>query len=355
MNKETMPGGENDLEQVKTPEPGVDILDLEKDFINSDLDDIPEGTEGVYEEANEEKGLAIVQTREQLTRLDEKEELKEKKEKFIADIIGEKDPEKREELKKDYEQMLINEASLEVEKSESFEILSTGLADLSQAELKAKGGHFAEKVIGKIGQITDKGLYFYLPKKWKDSSGGKYLKYASSAAMVTALVAVLAPSSGAIASVGVAGYFGLKLVKTIIGAKIGGIVGAGAAKLYENLKGNKEEKMDQAKLEQAIENGEPIESVVDLIKEIENNKIKRENNKLKLALIGGLAGGLGSMSFLDLLEGATMASEFEMNAQHDNGDAIVDSAKATAKQGVGLTSGANKVIHELQRIFNLSH
>jgi hypothetical protein len=352
MNREQLPGGENSLEQINTPKAGDDILDLEKDFIDTDLDGIPEGTEDLYQNANEEKGFEIVQASEELTRLDEKEELKEKKEKFIADIIGEQDPEKKEQLKKEYEEMLINEASLETEKSESFEILSTGLADLSQAELKAKGGHFAEKVIGKIGQITDKGLYFYLPKKWKDSKGGKYLKYASSAAMVTALVAVLAPSSGAIASVGVAGYFGLKLVKTIIGAKIGGAVGVGAAKLYENLKGDKEEKMEQTKLEQAIENGDSIESVVNLIKEIEDNKIKRENNKLKLALIGGLAGGLGTMSVLDLLEGAAITSGLEADTQDDT---LVKGAKTAAKQGAGIASGSNKVIHELQRIFNLSH
>lgn len=172
--------------------------------------------------------------------------------------------------------------------------------------------------------------------------------------MVTALVAVLAPSTGAMASVGVAGYFGLKLVKTIIGAKIGGVVGAGAAKLYENFKGNKEEKLERVKLEQAIENGESIERVVDLIKEIEANKIKRENDKLKLALIGGLAGGLGSISLLDALEGATVVSDIEVNKAEES-DYLLSGAKTTTKQMAGTASGLNKITHRLQEVFNLSH
>lgn len=347
-----MPGIENKVESIESPEIGEDILDIEKDFIDNNRDNLPEGTEEIYEMTDTEKGLEILKTKDEIKKLDEREELKQKKEEFINNIISENDPVKKEQLKKDYETMLISEASLETEKKDSFEILANGIADLSQAELKAKGGHFGEKVIGKIGEITDKALYFYLPKKWKDSKGGKYLKYASSAAMVTALVAVLAPSTGAMASVGVAGYFGLKLVKTIIGSKIGGVVGAGAAKLYEKVQGSKEEREEKQKLEQAIESGQSIESVVSLIKEIEDSKIKRENNKLKLALLGGLVGGLGSISVLDSLEGLAIASEIDVDTESDS---LIGGAKTLAKEGASLASGGNKIIHKLQKIFNISH
>jgi hypothetical protein len=182
------------------------------------------------------------------------------------------------------------------------------------------------------------------------------LKYASSAAMVTALVAVLAPSTGAMASMGVATYFGLKLVKTIIGAKIGGIVGTGAAKLYENFKGNKEEKLDQAKLDQAIENGESIERVIDLIKEIEDNKIKRENDKLKIALLGGILESFSASSITNLLDSFTNIDNISENTVLNEEESTANesiSLGAKARAAIGVSNGVSKqVSSKLRAIFN---
>lgn len=79
MNKETMPGIENQVETTESPEIEGDILDIQNEFIDNNLDSLPEGTEGVYEKADQEKRFGIFKAQEELRRLDEKEELKQKK------------------------------------------------------------------------------------------------------------------------------------------------------------------------------------------------------------------------------------------------------------------------------------
>jgi hypothetical protein len=121
MNKETMPSFESNIVDIEDPKIGEDILDIQNEFISHDLNSLPKGTESLYEEANQEKSFEVLKAQEEIKKLDEKEVLKEKKEQFINKIISENDPIKKEQLKKDYEAMLISEASLESEKKESFE------------------------------------------------------------------------------------------------------------------------------------------------------------------------------------------------------------------------------------------
>ncbi len=309
----------------------------------------------IYSETEEKKKFEKIQSEIELEKLEakesESENFKKNKLSILKKLNNENSSQKREILKKEFENLVKQEAidvAQKEGKSEAFKnVILNSLEELSQNEIEKNGYSFAN-IINKISEISDKYLYFYLPKKLKDGKFGKYIKYAGASAMGTALVAGLAPS-GAMASVGIGGYFAIKLGKKILAANVGGFVGASAVKVYEKMFIEKKEKKEKENIEQLIENNESIDKIYQLIEDTDSKKIKRENNKLKIALIGGMAGGLGTYFSLDNLE----ADVFSQKA-HDLEKNDSSFSKEVIKKTYDGSSSSNKIIHKLQKLFNLT-
>jgi len=211
-------------------------IEGEKETVITDNPDLREGIDDAYKESEEEADIAQMEAKDKIEAVNLHElagdKFNQQKEELLAKM-AEADKDEILVIKEEYKRM-IEEKSLELSKDQAkpeiLKFVLSNLDDFNQAE--SEKNSFFVKTVNKISELTNKWLYVYIPKQIKESKYGKYAKYAGAATIGTALVATLAPSSAALASLGIGGYFGFSLAKKIMGATIGGAAGAGAAKLY---------------------------------------------------------------------------------------------------------------------------
>lgn len=268
------------------------------------------------------------------------------KDELIGKITSEKDKKIKEELKIEFEEFVKKEAENIFEKEgkkEALEFLLNNVNELSLKEIESQEGTKLTKVVNKVAEVIDKTLFFYLPKKWKEGKYGKYLVYASTAAMGTALMAASAPASGA----ALGSYFALKLVKTVIGAKVGGLVGVSMVKLYEKAIADKKEEEDKQEIEKAVESGKNISQIFELVKKLDEKKLSRENNKLLLSVLAAMVAGFSTYNLMEA--GEAIASPVEkVKTDYYFSKNISDGAKMIFTS----SSLSSKIIHNLHSILN---
>lgn len=340
------------VEEIGKKQAEADI-DQREDLINN-FPDLESGDlKKVYQESKAKKNIAILKAKSEIEGVKQEarlgEDFSQKKETILAKLKKADNIETL-NIKEEYKQ-LIEEKSLELaensEKTDVFKFVLHNLDEFNKAELDKKS--FFVKTVNKISDLTNKYLYIYIPQKIKDSRYGNYVKYTGAAAIGTALVATIAPSTVALGSLGIGGYFGLKLAKKVIGATVGGLAGAGAAKLYDKLINEKKEKTEQELIDKAIEDKKPFSDIVNLIDASSTERIKRENNKLKLVLLAGISVGFttyGALDSVDDLLSNDNSNIEDYSSDHKEGNLLKDSAKNIYDK----VSIFDKIMHKIKDV-----